>query len=280
MRQDPTVEKLRWLMLAAILADMGLTLSGQPVAFWSHPGSAIRGDGLGINDPTNHFFDFFLGYGWPAYLACGALYVAAVSLLVSVLPRRVALVLLFTVTLGHAYDGINWLAIRWHAGMLGSSIYGLGLGFPLALVVGRVARTGPGLSRRLAWIAAATLLVDFIVTLLGQPGSYWSQPGTAYEGNVVSRFFLVHGWEALAAYALVYASGLYLLIVALPRLAGLAVAFFSLIGSFAGASNWLFFVWRLGLPAVLVYACLVSVFLVVLAFEPEQKSGDQADTVH
>jgi hypothetical protein len=257
-------------MLAAILADMGLTLSGQPAAFWSHPGLAIRGDGLGINDPTNHFFDFFLGYGWPAYLACGAVYATAAFLLVSVLPRRAALVLLFTVILGHVYGGINWLAIRWHTGMLGSSIYGLGLGLPLALVVGRVARAGAGLNRRLAWIAAATLLVDFSVTLLGQPGSYWAHPGTAYEGNAVSRFFLVHGWEAFAAYALVYAFGLFSLIVALPRLAGLVVAFFSLIGSFAGASNWLFFVWRLGMPAVLAYACLVSVVLVVLAFELER----------
>ncbi len=275
-RKDPTVEKLRWVMLAAILADMGFTLSGQPAAFWGHPGSAIRGDGLGINDPTNHFFDFFLGYGWPDYLACGAVYAAAAFLLVSVLPRRAALVLLFTVILGHVYGGINWLAIRWHAGMLGSSIYGLGLGFPLALVVGRTALAGSGLNRRLAWIAAATLLVDFGVTLLGQPGSYWSHPETAYEGNVVSRFFLMHGWEAFAAYAMVYASGIFLVIVALPRFAGVAVACFLLIGSFAGASNWLFFVWRLGMPAVLAYAGLVSVVLVVLAFEPERRQRVQA----
>jgi hypothetical protein len=124
--------------------------------------------------------------------------------------------------------------------------------------------------RRLAWIAAATLLVDFSVTLLGQPGSYWSHPGTAYEGNVVSRFFLFHGWEAFAAYAMVYAFGLFFVIVALPRFAGLAVAFLFLFGNFAGASNWLFFVWRLGMPAVLAYACLLSAVLVVLAFGPER----------
>ena len=260
-------------MLAAVCADLVLTLSGQPPAFWSHPELAIRGDGLGINDPTNHFFDFFLGYGWPAYLACGAVYATAAFLLVSVLPRGAALVLLFTVTLGHAYDGINWLAIRWHAGMLAPTIYGLGLGFPLAIVVGRVARAGSGLNRRLAWIAAATLLVDFSVTLLGQPEGYWSHPGTAYEGNVVSRFFLVHGWEAFAAYAVVYALALFRLIVVLPRFAGLAVAFFFLLGNFAGASNWLFFVWRLGMPAVLAYACLLSAVLVVLVFGPERSQA-------
>ena len=86
------------------------TRVGQPRTFWSDPGSAIRGDGLSIHDPTNHFFEFFLGCGWPAFLACSTAYVAAAFLLVSVLPRRTALVLLFTLTMGHIYTGTNWLA--------------------------------------------------------------------------------------------------------------------------------------------------------------------------
>jgi hypothetical protein len=266
-RKDPTVDSLRWAMFAVMVAGIVLTLAGQPTAFWGHPGLAIRGDGLGIHDPTNHSFEFFLGYGWLAYLACSATYVAVAFLLVSVLPRRAALVLLFTVTLGHVYTGTNWLAIRWHGGMLASFIYGLGLGFPLAVVVGRVARGGSELNRRLGWIAVAALLVDMSFTLLGQPDSYWSHPGTAYEGNVVSRYFLFHGWVSFAAYDIVYALGLYVMITALPRLAGLAVAFGFLLGHFDGASNWLFFVWRQGMEAVLAYACLLSVALVALAFE-------------
>ena len=84
--------------------------------------------------------------------------------------------------------------------MLAASVYGLGLGVPLARFIAASAPAGQELNRRIRWIAAATLLVDMSLTLLGQPNSYWSHPDTAYEGNVVSRYFLVHGWAAFAAY--------------------------------------------------------------------------------
>jgi hypothetical protein len=268
--KDPTVDRLRWVMLAAMLAGIVLTLAGQPPSFWGHPGSAMRGDGLGIHDPTNHSFEFFLGYGWPAYVACSAAYVAAAFYLVSVLPRWTALVLLFTVTLGQVYTGTNWLAVRWHEGILASSVYGLGLGFLLARLIAVVGRASPEINRRLRWIAVVALLIDMSFTLLGQPPSYWSNPETAYEGNAVSRYFLVHGWAAFAAYDVVYALGLFLSITALPRLAALTVTFYFLFCHFDGASNWLFFVWRQGMEAVLVYACLLSAALVILAFEPQR----------
>lgn len=257
-------------MIAVMLAGIVLTLASQPSAFWSHPGTAIRADGLGLHDPTNHSFEFFLGYGWLAYLAWSAAYVAAVFLLVSVLPRWIALVLLFTVTLGHFYAGANWLAIRWHGGMLASSIYGLGLGFPIATAVSGGALAAPEFKRRLSWIAVAALLIDMSFTLLGQPDSYWLHPGRAHEGNVMSRYFLVHGWWSYVAYDIVYAFGLYITIRALPRRASLTVAFFFILVHFGGASNWLFFVCRQGMEAVLAYACLLSVALVVVAFEPRK----------
>jgi len=174
------------------------------------------------------------------------------------------------VTLGHVYAGTNWLAIRWHGGILASAIYGLGLGIPLAIAVGRVALAGTEIKRRLGWIAVATLLIDLSFTLLGQPNSYWLRPGTAYEGNVMSRYFLVHGWWSFAGYAIVYALGLFVTIRALPQFASLTVAFYFLVADFDGASNWLFFVWRQGMEAVLAYAYLLSVALVTLAFEPQQ----------
>ncbi len=268
--RDPLVDQLRWVMLAVMLVGVGLTLAGQPAAFWRDPATAIRGDGLGLHDPTNHSFEFCLGYGWRAYLACSAGYLAAAFLLVSGLPRWVALVLLFTVTLVHVYAGTNWLAIHWQAGMLASSVYGLGVGIPLARVIAALAPAGQALNRRIRWIAAATLLGDMSLTLLGQPNTYWSHPGTAYEGNVVSRYFLVHGWAAFAAYDVVYAVGLLLMISALPRLAGLTVAFYFVVVHFDGASNWLFFVWRQGMPAVIGYASLVSAALVLCAVERQR----------
>jgi hypothetical protein len=259
---DPLVDKLRWVMLAVMLAGVGLTLAGQPSAYWSDPAAAIRGDGLGIHDSTNHSFEFFLGYGWRAYLVCSLVYIAVAFLLVSTLPRWVALVLLFTVTLTHVYAGTNWLAIRWQVGMLASSVYGLGVGVPMARLIAALAPAGQELNRRVRWIAAATLLADMSLTLLGQPNTYWSHPETAYEGNVVSRYFLVHGWVAFGSYDAVYALALLFAISALPRPAGLTVAFYFIVVSFDGASNWLFFVWREGMPAVIGYASLVSLLLV------------------
>jgi hypothetical protein len=263
-RNDPSVDSLRWVMLAVMLVGTGLTLASQPPSFWVDPDSAVRADGLGIHNPTNHSFEFLLGHGGLAYLACSAACAGAAILLVSVSPRWPALVLLFTVILGQVYDGTNWLAIRWHGGMLASTLYGFGLGFPLARVIGRVAWGGPALQRRLGRLAAAALLVDMSCTLLGQPHSYWSDPGTAYEGNVVSRYFLIHGWGIFAVYTLVYALAIVVSTSVLPRLAALTVAFGSLFAFFDGASNWLFFVWRQGMEAVLAYACVLSVALVAL----------------
>jgi hypothetical protein len=268
-KKDPAVDRLLKITIAVVVAGVVLTLAGQPAAFWSRPDSAIRGDGLGIHDPTNHAFEFLLGHGWPAYLACKAGVLAATILLVSLLPRRTAIILLLTVTFAHVYTGTNWLAIRWHAGMLASTVYGLGAGVPLGLAVTRFGRAGPELNHRFGLIAAGALLLDFGATLLGQPAGYWSNPGTAYEGNVVSRYFLFHGWEAFVGYDLAYAVGLYVLVAKLPRFAGLAAAFFFLIANFSGASNWLFFVWRQGLEAVDAYAFLLSAVIVAAAFEPD-----------
>jgi len=264
---DPAVDKLRWLMLATMLVCVILTLAGQPSAFWIHPDSAIRADGLGIHDPTNHSFDFFLGCGWLAYLACSTTLISALFLLVSVLPRWFALVLLLTVTLGDVYVGTNWLAVRWHESTMASVDYGLGVGFPLAYVVASTGRSSPDINRRFRWIPVAAVLVDMSFTLAGQPAGYWAHPEMAYEGNIVSRYMLVHGWVAFLAYDVVYALTLLLAVTALPRITSLAVAFFFLIAHFGGASNWLFFVWRQGIGSVIAYACLLSAAVVFLAFE-------------
>lgn len=40
LSRDPLVDKLWWVMLAVMLVGVGLTLAGQPSAFWSDPASS------------------------------------------------------------------------------------------------------------------------------------------------------------------------------------------------------------------------------------------------
>ena len=117
---DQTVKRLRWVMIGAILFSMVNTLSGQPESFWHHPETAIRGDGLSIYNETNHTFDFFLGRGWMPYLLTSLIYLSAVFLIVSVLPRKLALIAIFSFfsaisserTIGWLSAGISALTPR------------------------------------------------------------------------------------------------------------------------------------------------------------------------
>src|SRR5450432_2403012 len=111
---DKIIKQLRWVMIGTMLFSMINTLAGQSVIFWHHPQTAIRGDGLSINNNTNHTFEFFLGVGWQAYLVANLVYFLGAFLLVSVLPKKVSLVTIFSFIFGHYFAGCNWLAVRWH----------------------------------------------------------------------------------------------------------------------------------------------------------------------
>src|SRR5450432_147022 len=102
-RDDQIVKRLRWVMIAVMLFSVILTLGGQPESFWRHPETAIRGDGLPIDDATNRTFEFFLGSGWAPFLLASLVYMAAAFLLLSLLPRRAALIAIFAIILGHYF---------------------------------------------------------------------------------------------------------------------------------------------------------------------------------
>ena len=116
---DEMVKRLRWAMAATIIFSMVNTLAGQPVGYWHNAALAIRGDGLAINNPTNRTFEFFLGSGWLPFVLAALVYLAGMFLLVSALPRKLALIFIFSVIFGHYYGGSNWLAVRWHLGLIG-----------------------------------------------------------------------------------------------------------------------------------------------------------------
>jgi hypothetical protein len=172
------VSRLLGITIVLIAAGAVLTLAAQPSSFWSLPQTAIRFDGLAIRSSTNPMFDFFLGRGWPAYLSGVSLYGAAVWLMVSVLPKRLAMVAEFTVILGLSYCGSNWIIVRWHTGIGGAAIYVAAVSIVLALAVFPSVedREQDGL-RRLCWVMAVTITIDGILTLIGQPCKLLAKSG-------------------------------------------------------------------------------------------------------
>jgi len=262
------VSRLLGTTVVLMAAGAVLTLTAQPSSFWSLPQTAIRFDGLVIHSSTNPMFDFFLGRGWPAYLVGVALYGAAVWLMVAVLPKRLAMVTEFTVILGLCYCGSNWIVVRWHTGTGGTTLYVAAVAIVVAAAVfssvDDIERNG---LRRLCWVMALTIVIDGIFTLIGQPASYWQNPATVHEANPVSKFFLEKGWWAYAAYILAQIAGAWLFVVRIPPVTGWALAFGMALGGFIGGSNWLFYEWRLGLQAPVVYGMLLSILIVWLVLK-------------
>lgn len=264
--EDHLVKRLRWVMIGAMLFSAINTLVCQRASFWLNPETAIRGDGLSVHNSTNHTFEFFLGNGWRAYVAACLIYFTAAFLLVSILPKRAALTAIFTFLFGHFYGATNWIANGWRLGIQGLTFYAIALSTVLAVVA--VAAPGAGALelRRLRWVVSAPLVIDFAFTLIGQPGSYWAHPETVHEANALSRYFLEQGWTAFVLYDVVYVSMVFLLVSKLPETTAAICGFSFMFGGFAGASNWLFYEWRMGMIAPVLFGVVLSTVLVRFAF--------------
>jgi hypothetical protein len=266
LTDDPTVKRLRWAMVGAILFSLINTLAGQPANFWHQPATAIRFDGLSIHSQTNPMFDFFLGLGWQAYLAATLSYCAAAFLLVSLLPRKIALVTIFSFIFGHYFGGSNWLGSRWHFGAEGIVLYGIVLSTIIVLLAFPAIEATDPVIQQLRWAMLAAMALDFAITLLGQPGSYWLHPETANEANHLFRIFLARGWKDYLLFDLAYLSGTFLLVSILPRMTALICIFSFMFGHVMGLSTWMFYRWRMGMEAPATYGIVVSVAVVWLAF--------------
>jgi hypothetical protein len=266
---------MRWVMLAAMFFSMINTLAGQPGSYWHHPETAIRGDGMSIANPTNPTFDFFLGHGWQAYLAASVVYLAAAFILVSMLPRMMALIAAFAVLFGHFFGAANWLGVRWHLGMPAFAIYGALLGAALAAATFSEARAAALAVKRLRWVMLGAIILDFVVTLIGQPASYWLRPETVNEADQLFRIFMLRGWTIALLFYLFYLAGAFLLVSTLSSTPALICLFAFLFGHFYGASTWLFFHWKLGMEAPVAYGILLSAILVltVLSQGQERRAG-------
>jgi hypothetical protein len=272
------VRRLRWIAIVLVAAGAALTLAAQPSTFWSLPTSAIRFDGLPIHSSTNPMFDFFLGQGWRAYLAGVGLYGATIWFLAAVLPKRLAIVAELTVILGLCYSESNWVVVRWHTGTAGAEFFFAGIAFVLTMAVLPAIhdREGEGL-RRLCWLMAFTTTVDGAFTLIGQPASYWRETQTVHEANPLAKFFLETGWWAYAAYIAAVIAVPWLVSIRVSRGTGWVIVLGVTLGGLFGGSNWLFYEWRLGLQAPILYSMALSFIVVWLCLKGNQaaKPGER-----
>ena len=264
---DQIIKRLRWVMVGAIIFSVINTLLGQPGSFWHHPESAIRGDGLSIYNTTNYTFDFFIGSGWFAYLITCFVYISLAFSIVSVLPKKAALITIFSFIFGHFFGATNWLAVRWHLGTNSEGIYGLVLA-PV-IVFAAFPQFGSNMDKiikRFRWVMVGPMVLDLINTLIGQPSSYWLNPETVYESNPISRYLLIHGWYTYLLVHMIFIMGIFWLVSIFPKRIGLICIFFFMFGGFVGASCWFFYVWRLGMQAPVIFGIIISLFIVLLAF--------------
>jgi hypothetical protein len=120
------VKRLRWVMVGAILFDDFITLLGQPNTYWQHPKTAVE-----INQGIYHS----LSQGLPFYLFYSLVIVFLAFLFVSILPRRIGLIAIFTAILNHYFGASTWLCYHWNFGPRGAFIYGIILSVILVLLV-------------------------------------------------------------------------------------------------------------------------------------------------
>ncbi len=267
--KDNIVNRMRWILVGTIVCCFINTLIGQSTKYWHNPETAIRADGLSIYNPTNHAFDFFIGYGWFTYIVTCVVYLTVVFLLVSLLPKRLALITIFSFIFGYFFVVTNWIAIRWHLGMIAVPLFAIVLSpFIVFNLFTKINISTNKILIKLGLVMIGLIFLDCANTLIGQPDSYWIHPDTVHEGNQISRFFLNIGWYYFVLYDLVYSGILFLLVFFIPKRMALILIFCFILIHFAGASCWYYFEWRIGIQSFVILGIILSI-IIVLVYESE-----------
>jgi len=132
------------------------------------------------------------------------------------------------------------------------------------------------IAKRLRWVMLCVILFDFLNTCLGQPGTYWSHPETAVEGNSLFRFFMVLGPVAFLAFEAAYIAAA-LLVASMSCRRGALVGIMAYIfGHFYGASTWLGNRWHLGAIGFIAYGVVLAAVIVGIAFPSAAGTGCRA----
>jgi len=100
LTKDKVVLRLRWVMALVMFLDGVCTLIGQPPSYWHDFGRAQELD---------YFPRLFLVHGYMAFIIASLLYATGAILIVSFVPRKISLVILFTLLLGHFRGASAWM---------------------------------------------------------------------------------------------------------------------------------------------------------------------------
>ena len=90
-------------MVLAMIFDLAMTLAGQPASYWHKPTTANEGDPI---------VRLIMHQGIAPLLLVSVVYCGVIVAVVSLLPRRAALIVLLVFTLWHYYGGSTWLKFR------------------------------------------------------------------------------------------------------------------------------------------------------------------------
>ncbi|HXA45659.1 MAG TPA: hypothetical protein VNZ25_09145 [Candidatus Angelobacter sp.] len=123
---DRTVKRLRWVMVGTTLFDQFNTLLGQAANYWQHPNTA---------DEINQSWHYSLSHGLPFYLLDSFVIIVALFLIASLIPKKIALIVMFTAILNHFFGASFWLCYHWNFGVGGPLIYSFILSVVLVLWV-------------------------------------------------------------------------------------------------------------------------------------------------
>ncbi len=122
---------------------------------------------------------------------------------------------------------------------------------------------------RLRWVMVATIVIDLLLTLHGQPGSYWQNPAMALEPNPPVRQLMVMGIGPFLAGVTIYCAIAVLLVSFLPGWIGLVTALVYSLGHFYAGSTWLEARMGLGMNGVYLYAVPLAIAIAICSRAPE-----------
>jgi hypothetical protein len=118
--------KLRWLLVAVIAFDFGITIFGQPPSYWHNPHTADEG---------NPVFRWFMVRGAVYYFAFILSYMVGVLALVTALPKQAAIITGLVFLLSHYFAASTWLSYHFKLSMAGPIIYAVVLSIALILIL-------------------------------------------------------------------------------------------------------------------------------------------------
>ncbi len=129
--------------------------------------------------------------------------------------------------------------------------------------------------KRLRWVMLAVMIFDLLITLAGQPVSYWHQATTANEGDPIVELVMHQGVVPLLLVSVAYGLAILALVSFLPRQPALIVLLLFTFWHYYGASTWLQYHFRYPYGGFL--SGVVLAILLVTAGLDTRRTPSQAD---